>query len=124
MAIITKEQFKTYINTPVKNAFTDSIISGSYDELIDVIISDVEDYVIEYCNNDFINIDTNETEYPTGIKRVIIDMIKYNLFNNVDPNVQSKTLGDMSISYKSETMNNEYPESILRSLNKYRKVKF
>jgi hypothetical protein len=121
---ITKELFKTYINTPNKNAYIDSIVSGSYDDLLDVIIEDVCEYIKEYCNNDFVNVESGITEYPLSLNRVVVEMIKYNLFRKTDITLQSKTIGDLSESYKTETVDNEYPESVLRSLNRYRKVKF
>jgi hypothetical protein len=57
--------------------------------------------------------------FPLDLLLTMKDMLKFNLDKKAGSGINSESLGDHSISYTST----DYPESILRKLNRYRKFK-
>lgn len=89
------------------------ISNTNYDDLIEeTLIPSVQDYVQNYCNDDFLD------GFPSGLKLAVAKLIQYQL-SNVSPNISSETIGKYSVSYVVG-----YPKEITDMLNNYRKVFF
>jgi hypothetical protein len=108
MAIISKEEVKKILQ----------ITDESKDEAIDLLILAVQDFVKAYCNNSFLNSEGAES-FPEGLKLPVAKMIGIDLNKKILSGTQAESLGDHSISFVGD-----YPVSILKALNLYRKVKF
>jgi hypothetical protein len=61
----------------------------------------------------------NKIDVPMSVKPLIASMIKFKI-EHTGGTPQSERLGDYSVTYGG----GEYPESIMKSMNKYRLVKF
>lgn len=108
MAIISNEEVKKILQ----------ITDDSKDDAIDLLIPAVQDFIKTYCNNSFLNSEGEES-FPAGLKLPAAKMIGIDLNKKILSGTQSESLGDHSISFTGD-----YPASILKALNLYRKVKF
>ncbi len=61
-------------------------------------------------------------DYPKDIPLIAARMIKHMILTLDNPNVTSESLGDHSISYAT-VGSNSYPVSIIKGLDKYRKIR-
>ena len=61
----------------------------------------------------------NKIDVPTSIKPIIASMIKHRI-DNPTGRPKSERLGDYSVTYGD----GDYPESITKSMNKYKLVNF
>lgn len=84
------------------------------DEYLNVMVPLLEDYVKAECNNTFRK--NGKTVYPGGVKIFIAKACEHNLTVS---GVSSKRLGTVSYSYDLD-----FPESLRRLLNPYRRVRF
>lgn len=109
MAIITLEEVR--------------LLSGfstmDYDDQIEALIPEVESFVERFCNEDF----TGDV-YPSGIKRPVAEMIKYDiLYRNKGIGVSSESIGEYDVTYDSVNVSG-YPDKIISLLKPYRRIKF
>ena len=81
--------------------------------------------------NELINTESSSTgkgvklfrvEWPKDIPLIASRMIKHIVLTLDNPNVASESLGDHSITY-TEVGSNSYPASIVKGLDKYRKIR-
>jgi len=63
-----------------------------------------------------------KVQYPNDIPLIASRMIKHLTLTLDNPNITSESLGDHSISYTA-VGSNSYPESIIKGLDKYRKIR-
>lgn len=61
-------------------------------------------------------------DYPNDIPLIAARMIKHLILTLDNPNITSESLGDHSISYAT-VGSNSYPVSIIKGLDKYRKIR-
>jgi hypothetical protein len=108
MSFISNEEVKKILQ----------ITDASKDDAIDLLIPAVQDFIKTYCNNSFLNSEGAES-FPDGLKLPVAKMIGIDLNKKILSGTQSESLGDHSISFTGD-----YPASILKTLNHYRKVKF
>lgn len=101
MAFPTLEEFKT-----IKG-----ISDTSHDERISALLPLVQDFIEEYCNSTF------PDGFPDGLKLTAIEMVDYHL--GVSAAAQAQSIDGNSVQYRDD-----YPQSIMRVLRKYRRVKF
>lgn len=101
MAITTIDNIKAVLQ----------IEDTSKDLTISAMIPMIEEFVKDYCNNDFID------GFPKGLELSAIRMIAFNLF--VKPGITKQAIGDVEVDYEPT-----YPADILSNLNKYRKMRF
>jgi len=73
------------------------------------------EWVKDYCNNKFLNEDEEE-ELPGGVEVFLDRAVEY--FKS-QSGINSESLGDYSVSFDTDI-----PESLLKLLRPYRKVKF
>jgi uncharacterized protein YukJ len=89
------------------------------DEYLKVALEDAIEDVQKYCNDNFIDSETEELKLPGGVKQAITKLVKAYQENS---NVQSQSLGDMRKSFfEGGTMN-----EVSRLLKPYvkKKVRF
>jgi hypothetical protein len=88
-----------------------------------ITVSSSSDYVATYTLRNESTYEAlwtvNKIDVPWGIKPIVASMIKFKIEHTGGTPV-SESLGDYSITYGGS----DYPESIVRSMNKYRLVKF
>lgn len=112
---MTRNEVKTLIRTT----------STDLDSFIDAEIPLLEDYVKNYCNDNFL-VETSAgstsyyTDLPLGVKRYIARKIKADSCNIIG--VMSERLGDYSVDYSNS--NGSVSDPLLALLNPYRKVGF
>jgi len=94
-------------------------ISGTgQDARITTLLPLTKDFVIDYCNNKFLDEDGDEV-LPSGIKLAIADLIGLQI--NRPVGISSEKLGDYSVSYYLEGSN--LPPEIQKRLSTYKKVR-
>jgi len=96
MAVITQAEVKTLLQ----------ITDSTYDALITALIPIVEDYVKNYCNNEFTD------GYPVGLKGIVAKIIYHNIFNK-----------DGVLKFKRGQVSVEYPDNIYKQLDAYKAMK-
>ena len=110
------EEVKVLLNTT----------STSMDNFILGELPVIEDWVENWCNDDFLSLTSEGStstfkNYPEGIKRYIAKQINNDYVNMVG--VLSESLGDYSVTYMANNTNaNANP--LLSMLKPYRKVGF
>ena len=121
MAIITRDEVKTFLNIPSAD--------DSRDMFIDTMIPVVEDFVKEYCANDFID-DNGEEAFPPGIKLPVARLIGHDLramsLNAGDKDVTAEWLGEYSIKYavgSRESLTGSYPKALMLNLRPWKRVR-
>lgn len=121
MAIITRDEVKTLLSIPS----TDT----SRDDFIDTMIPVVEDFVKEYCANDFFDDDGVES-FPAGIKLPVARLIGHDLramsLSSGDKDVTAEWLGEYSIKYavgSRESLTGSYPQALLVNLRPWKRVR-
>lgn len=88
-------------------------ISGeSQDTLITTLIPIAEDYVKQYTNN------FADDVFPAAVKLVIAQIVSFHLSTR-DTSISSEKVGGISYTYKDN-----YPDSINKTLNTYRKLRW
>lgn len=87
-----------------------SITTDEYDAYLTAFLTMLEEWLKDYCNNKF-DVDT-----PQGILIFAAQAIQFNM---QPMTLQSRSMGSVSYSY-----NLEYPESMMKLLAPYRKVRF
>ena len=88
------------------------ITDTSQDTLITTLIPIAEDYVKQYTNN------FTDEEFPPAVKLVIAHIVSFNLVAK-DTSIASEKVGGISYTYREE-----YPPSIYKTLNQYRKLRW
>lgn len=88
----------------------------SKDAYFEAVIPALEDYVKAECNHDFTDEETGEVKYPGGVRLAIAKMAEY---NSRQAGIQSRRL-----ARRAETYTAEYPRSITKLLDPYRRVYF
>ena len=115
-------------NATADDASASIIISDrgtQYDAMIDYYIPIVEEFIKQYCNNQFVD-DAGSEDWPDSLKLPAAQMVYKNITSSKDiagGSVQSETFGRYSVTYASglETSGNvAYPQQILAMLNMYR----
>jgi len=108
MAIATLSEIKVLLQ----------ITDSTKDTLITALIPIVESDILEYLNNDFAD------EYPTALKVYVANMINFRIQKPKD-GISSESISRYSVSYKSDAeFIAGYPSSIVKGLDKWRKVKW
>lgn len=108
MAIITVDEYKQIRN-----------LSGSdSDAWIEVLIPLVEEEYMRIRNAEL----EPEGEWPKGAKLVAADMIDYRMEELKKRGVTSETIGDYSISYHVEDVE-DYPSSIRRRIRRHGRLR-
>ena len=64
----------------------------------------------------------HKVDYPKDLPVIASRMIKHTITTLDDSNIASESLGDYSVSYV-EVGANSYPQSIIKGLDKYRKIR-
>lgn len=82
---------------------------------MDITEADIKAWVIEWCNNSFLN-DAGTEVLPPGVKIFISKAQEY-LQNK--SGVRERTMGSVSYTYEMD-----FPPALLRLLRPYKKVKF
>jgi len=107
MAIITLEEVKVLAQ----------ITDNSKDAVIDLMIPEVEGFIKSYTKNDF------SKGYPVGIKRVVAQMIRFDVYNrNKGLGVSSQSISTHSINFDADYIAG-YPAKLIGSLNAFSKNK-
>lgn len=88
--------------------------TDKHDEYLTTMIPLLLEYVTAYCNNDFAK--KGEVVVPGGAKIFIAKACEYNMQS---AGLKGRTMGTVSYSYELE-----FPESIIRFLRPYRRLKF
>lgn len=116
MAIITLAEVKVFLQ-----------ISGtSKDALITALTPEIEGFIKEYCNDDFMSSDAVPVEeWPAGIKLPAAQMIGHSMAEmsggGASIGLTSEDQGEYSYT-RGETTGS-YPPGILAKLNQWRKVR-
>ena len=108
MAALTVNEVKILLLIPANNT--------KYDEYLAVLLPMVESFVQQYCNRDFLNPDTEEMDYPDGLKIVMAQLIRYHIKEN-----QLQLDG---IRGNINTMLPLYPSDLLTALNQWRRIRY
>ena len=88
--------------------------SNKHDDYIEEMIPILVDYAKEYCNNSFTR--DGEECLPNPLALFVAKAIQFNM----NPTgVSGRSMGGASYSYETD-----FPDSILRMLRPYRKVRF
>lgn len=115
MAVITTDEVKVFLQ----------ISDTSKDDLIDALIPVIQDNIIEYCNDDF-TVNSVQT-FPTGMKLPAAQMIGHDMAimsgGGGSIGMQSESQGEYSYTRSNQGSVGEYPQSILASLNKWKKTR-
>lgn len=84
---------------------------GYLTEIIPILI----DYAKEFCNNKFLD-ENNAEELPGGVKLFVAKAAQFNM----NPaGVKGRSMGGASYSYDTD-----FPESIMKLLRPYKRVRF
>jgi len=106
--IITLSEVKTLLQ----------ITDNSKDDLINLLIPITESDLLEHLNNDF------DGQYPPALKGYLADMIGYRAKKDHGI-ILSETVSRYSVTYgNSSDFIAGYPASIMKGLEKWRKVKW
>lgn len=90
------------------------LTTSKHDDYITEMIPILLDYVKNYCNNTFMK--NGVEELPGPVKLFIAKAIQFNM----NPaGVSSRSMGGAAYSYETD-----YPESIMKLLRPYKKVRF
>jgi hypothetical protein len=92
------------------------IQSDTDDAYLAAMLPLVEEYVVEYCNQDFKDA-TGVVVFPGGVKIAIAKMCQYQMRES---GVQSESLARHSVTYDGSKM----PSDITNLLNSYRRPHF
>lgn len=117
MAIIDVDTVKVFLQIPATNT--------AKDDLIEALIPEIQGDIIEWCNNDFVDPDTKLVVWPAGIKLPAAMMIGYAMSEMAGGGssigLQSESQGGYSYTRSSgQNTDGEYPESILKKLEKWK----
>jgi hypothetical protein len=93
----------------VKNIL--NIADTKHDLYMDTVIPLYIEYVKDYCNNQFVEKD----ELPGGVKIAVAKMVEFNLNKS---GISSKSMGEVSYTYSLD-----FPQSILRILQPYSRIR-
>lgn len=104
-SILTVDETKTLLQIPLNDT--------SKDTFIELNIPIIEDFIMKYCKDDFVD------GFPSGLKAVASQMIYFNL-QKPGGLITNEKIGD---SYQVQ-YSTEYPQSILKQLNTYTKIRF
>lgn len=89
------------------------ITTPKHDDYIYEMIPILIEYAAQYCNNPTIN---QQVELPGPVKLFMAKAIQFNM----NPaGLSSRSMGGASYSYETD-----FPESVLRLLRPYRRVRF
>jgi uncharacterized phage protein (predicted DNA packaging) len=88
------------------------ITDTSQDTLINTLIPIAEDYVKQYTNN------FSDDEFPPAVKLVIAQIVSFHLVAK-DTSIASEKVGGISYTYRDN-----YPDSVYKTLNTYRKLRW
>lgn len=88
--------------------------TDKHDEYLTTIIPLLFEYVVAYCNNDFTS--KGEVVMPGGVKIFIAKACEHNMQS---AGLKGRAMGTVSYTYELE-----FPESIIRFLRPYRRLKF
>lgn len=102
MAITTLEKVKSILQ--IKGTNKDAAIT----ELIPL----VEDYIRNYCNDEFID------GFPLDYESIAIEMIANDLTKLPKQGIQSESLSRYSVQYIAGATSQRYPESVTRRLRR------
>lgn len=86
-----------------------NITDTTKDNYLTAMLPNLIDWAQDYCNRTF-------DVVPGGVRIALAKMAQYHL---QQAGVQSESLGDYSV-----TLTTDYPESVLKLLKPYRRVKF
>jgi hypothetical protein len=109
MALTTLSEVKTLLG----------ITDTASDTRITAYLPIIEDEIIEFCNNDFLDDDGNEA-WPTPLKLYASRMVAYHLSSIKDAGLTGESIGNYSYSRAVSSANAGYPEEILKGLSKWK----
>lgn len=89
------------------------ITTDRHDAYLKEVIPLFIDFAKDYCNNRFL-VDGAE-KLPAGVKLFVAKAIEFNM---APSNLSARSMGDVSYSYETEL-----PESVLRHLKPYRRLR-
>lgn len=114
--IVTVEEFKALHPTTLPDSTLSMIIEG------------VESFVVQYTNNDFVNRNTGEVDYPVAVKIGAIHLANWEIEGRNKVGVSSETISRHSVSYDSSAFSGSsskgYPGSLLGFLYPWMKARF
>jgi len=66
-----------------------------------------------------------QVQFPDGLKSIVSNMIRWQMNQQMNQNIESEKVGNYSISYLAPTdSTGSYPDSIMKSLSQYRRASF
>jgi len=90
------------------------------DALIDILIPMVEEEYLSIRNIPFEINSSGILVYPIGSELTAIRMISYQIQSLKSQGVHSESLGDYSVTY--DTVDHQYPRSIIGSIKRYAEI--
>lgn len=97
------------------------------DPVLQVKLEGLESFIRKYTNNNFINRETLETEYPPDIKLGLINLMKWELENRNKVGIASETISRHSVTYFDQSAANTdggFPVALLGFLKPYMRARF
>ena len=113
--IISVDELRQFVNT------------DESDSALEFRIQALESFICKYTNNDFINRETGEKDYPSDVKMGAIEMFRWNMNNKDKAGIASETLSRHSVSYFDASESNYsagFPVSVVGFLKPYMKARF
>lgn len=87
------------------------------DSELELMISGIEDLIVQYTNNKFKNRTSGNVEYPAAVKMAVVDMMKWKLRNEVlnsddteNKPVASETISRHSVTYAQDSTDSDIDE--------------
>lgn len=103
------------------------VSTDELDQVLEFRIQALESFICKYTNNNFINRETGERDYPPDVKLGAIEMMHWDANNRAKAGVASETLSRHSVSYFEPSEGNYsagFPASVVGFLKPYMKARF
>ena len=97
------------------------------DQVLEFRIQALESFICKYTNNNFINRETGEKDYPPDVKLGAIEMMRWSTNNRDKAGIASETLSRHSVSYFDVSESNYsagFPMSVVGFLKPYMRARF
>ena len=91
-------------------------LSEGHDVFLSVMVPALNDYVIDYCNNQFTKNSYGEVVFPGPVKIFIAKACEFNIQKT---GLKGRSMGTVSYTYDLE-----FPSSLEKFLRPYRRMRF
>lgn len=113
------------------------ITTDKSDLALQLMLEGLEELIIKYTNNNFLDRTTGETEFPASVKMAVVEIVSWKLRNeDINSNnmeqrpIQSETISRHSVTYASDSTESDIderfgaPKKYTSVFNQYMRARF